>query len=126
MDPMEQAAVLKVLMYLHSSDSHVALNEDQGGPSIVLYSGYRKAGYVDVTAGTTQDGVVKIPAIRGKFTRLRNPVDYWVVDGDTVIIVPECHIARETLVGDYYIIPLENTTTFQMSEMTSKESDAKN
>lgn len=102
------SVVMAVLVYLQSQGSHVSLNESHDGPSLVLYTGYSKSAYVDVTEGEPREGFVLIPESKGRYTRMRHPVDYWVVSDKVAVVVPECHIGKELLTDGFYRVPLEN------------------
>lgn len=105
-----------VLQEIQEMGLYITENDDKYGPDLVVYSGFRKSSYIEVemklawsTSSVEMESdpklgfpfdTIQIPERKGKFLRLRHPVEFWLLNGDctAAIIIPDSVLDKEMLV----------------------------
>lgn len=101
-DKYDHAGTDAVLSHLLADDCYAARNDDQYGPDIILYSGFRPVAYIEVevrsgwTSGDFPWKLVNILERKLKYLGGKLSCDIWILSNDlkNCVIVAEKSIGR--------------------------------
>lgn len=120
-DPARRA----IIQHLHDQGIFARNNEDKYGPDILVLKGFKVERYIECEIklgwkeGEFPFPTVNLPERKGRYTRKKLPIDYWILRSDlqAAVIIPGPLVRKDYLVevpnrlvsqGElFYQIPIE-------------------